>query len=69
VEGRLKGIDVAELERACAAEAGPVALDLSNLTHADEQGLSLLVALRGEGKELLNASPFIRMLLEQQREQ
>ena len=68
VEGRLKGNNVAELERSCAAEPGAVSLDLSNLIHVDEQGLRLLSALQGAGNELLNASPFIRMLLEQQRE-
>ena len=69
VEGRLKGNNVAELERACAAEAGPVSLDLSNLIHADEQGLRFLSEFRREGNELINASPFIQMLLGQLREE
>ncbi len=68
MEGRLKGSNVAELERACAAEAGPVSLDLSNLIHADEEGLRILKALQGEGKELLNVPPLIQILLEQLRE-
>lgn len=66
IEGRLHAGNIAELEQAWAAEANSVSVDLSNLDHADEGGLELLLSLVHEGAELLNASPFIRMLLEQQ---
>ena len=65
MEGRLRGAGVPELEMACSAEAGPISLDLSNLSNADKQGLRLLRTLADEGMELLNVPPLMKMLLEQ----
>ncbi len=67
VSGRLGGDGVDELARACRGADGPLRLDLSELLHADEVGVSLLRSLRDAGAELVGVSPFIALLLENRR--
>jgi anti-anti-sigma regulatory factor len=66
-DGRVEGPGALELERVCAEEAGPISLDLSNVSHADAEGLRVISALMDEGTELLNVPTLIQMLLEQRR--
>jgi hypothetical protein len=61
--GKLAGDEVKELERACAGDAAPSALDVSHLDSADEAGLRLLRALAARGVSLRGLSPFIALLL------
>lgn len=61
LEGRLRAEEVPVLER-CAAD-GIRALDLTDLTSADEEGLAALRRLRDRGIEVRNASHYLAMLL------
>ncbi len=63
VDGRLAGDGVSELDRACRAARRPVALDLANLTQADESGVALLRRLSGAGIHILGVSPYIALRL------
>jgi len=67
VAGRLAGEGVDELGRLCAALPHPLRIDLTELLHADELGLSLLRALRDSGAELEGVSPFLHLMLEEGR--
>ena len=64
VAGRLVGAGVEELGRVCTASPRPLRIDLAGLLQADEMGLSLLRSLRESGAELVDVSPFIRLLLD-----
>jgi anti-anti-sigma regulatory factor len=68
VAGRLVGEGVEELSRVCAASPRPLRIDLAGLLHADELGLSLLRSLRASGAQLADVSPFIRLLLDPERD-
>jgi hypothetical protein len=59
--GRLRVAEVPELER--SARAGVRALDLADLTGADEQGLAAIRRLRDRGVELRNPSHYLALLL------
>ena len=61
LEGRLRGEEVAELERSAAA--GVRALDLEDLVSADEEGLAALRRLRDRGLEIRNPSRYLAMRL------
>ena len=63
VDGHLAGDLVAELERACGAASGRVALDLSELQSADSRGVEVIRRLLDDGAELEACSPFIELLL------
>ncbi len=59
--GRLTGPWVAELSRTLAAEAdtGAVVLDLTEVSFADHDGLTLLQSLIAETRVTLRCSPFL----------
>jgi hypothetical protein len=59
--GRLGAAEVPELER--SAGAGVRALDLSDLTGADEEGLAAIRRLRDRGLEVRNASHYLALAL------
>jgi len=62
LEGRVIGPWVAELRQVCEpliTEGAKLAVDLAEVTFADERGLSLLASLRARGARLLNAMPFV----------
>jgi len=61
LEGRLRADEVPVLERSAAA--GIRALDLTDLTSADEEGLAALRRLRNRGVEIRNPSHYLAMLL------
>jgi hypothetical protein len=52
--GRLRAVEVPELERSAAA--GVRALDLEDLLSVDEEGLAAIRRLRDRGIEIRNAS-------------
>ena len=63
LEGRIIGPWVVELVRVCdvsLANVGTVALDLAEVSYADEQGVAALVCLARRGATLLNVTPFVR---------
>ena len=64
VAGRLSGITVAQLRKACDPIEGAFVLDLSNLLFADDAGIDTIRTLRENGAEIRRASPFIQLLLE-----
>ena len=63
VDGRLAGSGVAQLVETCRGCEGLV-LDLANLLTVDDAGIAALRRLAGDGIELLNASPYVVLLLE-----
>lgn len=62
LEGRLVGPWVGELRQICeplVSDGTHLAVDLADVTFADENGVSLLAGLRARGARLLNAMPFV----------
>lgn len=62
LEGRLVGPWVSELRQVCEpliSDGTRLAVDLTEVTFADENGVSLLAGLRTRGARLLNALPFV----------
>jgi len=62
LEGRLVGPWVGELRQICeplVSNGTQLAVDLTEVTFADENGVSLLAGLRARGARLLNALPFV----------
>ena len=66
VSGRLAGKEVREFLRACRATEGEIELDLTGLRSADSEGIEAIRKLVREGRKLRGASPFIRLLLDDQ---
>jgi len=64
VQGRFSGEGVALLREACASQAGPLQLDLSQLRSADALGVEALRQIRSEGAALTGLSPYIELLLQ-----
>jgi len=64
IVGRLSGVAVAQLKKACDPIEGPFVLDLSNLLFADAAGIRAIRALGEKGAEVRKASPFIQLLLD-----
>ncbi len=70
LEGRIVGPWVEELRQVCqpiVEEEGNVALDLAEVTFADEGGVRLLSSLRSRGVKLLRAMPFVEEQLKSSR--
>lgn len=65
IDGVLRGDGVAELEKVVDAEKPPLALDLSNLQNVDPPGAVAIAIMEKDGVELLGASPYIQLLLNQ----
>ena len=62
LEGRIVGPWVGELRQICeplVSDGSKLALDLTEVTFADEAGVTLLASLRARGVKLLNAMPFV----------
>jgi hypothetical protein len=64
VDGQLAGEGVAELERVIRDAERPFLLNLGGLVSADDAGVELLRTLAKEGTALRDASPYIKLLLE-----
>jgi anti-anti-sigma regulatory factor len=67
VDGRLTAGTLGELERLVRAIKGPVVIDLSNLLSADDAGVAQLRTLARQGARLFGASPYVALLLEDER--
>jgi hypothetical protein len=63
VDGRLRGGDVEELNRAYRSVKGATSLDLSELQSADRDGVAILRELVSLGVEVRAATPYIELLL------
>lgn len=62
LEGRVVGPWVGELRQVCESIIGngrKVALDLGEVSFADDNGLQLLAGLRAQGIKLLRITPFV----------
>ena len=62
LEGRVVGPWVEELRQICeplVSDGSRLALDLAEVTFADENGVALLASLRLRGVRLVNAMPFV----------
>ena len=59
--GRLTGPWVAELDRTITGETGSglIALDLTDVSFADHDGLAFLLSLTAEARVVLRCSPFL----------
>jgi len=63
IAGRLTGVAVEQLRKACDPIKGDFVLDLSNLMFADTEGISAIRTMCDKGVKVRKASPFIRLLL------
>ena len=63
IDGRLRLVNVAELEKVCESFAGRLTLDLSGLRFADADGAAILNQLVSRGALLQGASPYLQLLL------
>lgn len=59
--GRLEGHQASEVVRLCGQRAGAACLDLVDLVSADESGFAVLEMLRGQGVEIVGASPYLAL--------
>jgi ABC-type transporter Mla MlaB component len=62
LEGRVVGPWVGELSQICEPvvnKGDKLALDLAELSYADESGVALLSRLKLQGVKLLNTNPFV----------
>ena len=66
-DGRLLSGDADELRRVCEDCSGPVAIDLSDLSFADDEGAMVLKKLRARGAMLVGTRPYVAMLLDEER--
>ena len=66
VAGRLAGSGAHELLKTCRAIDGELVLDLTGLLSADADGIEAIRELVRAGRKLRGASPFIRLLLDDQ---
>jgi len=66
VAGRLAGPATEEFLRACRSTKSEFVLDLTGLRSADSEGIEAIRELVREGGKLRGASPFIRLLLDDQ---
>jgi len=64
IAGRLAGVAVAQLRKACDQIEGAFVLDLSNLLFADDAGIDVIHTIGENGAKVRRASPFIQLLLE-----
>jgi anti-anti-sigma regulatory factor len=64
IVGRLSGVAVAQLRKACDPIEGAFVLDLSNLLFADDAGIDFIHKVVEEGADIRGASPFVQLLLD-----
>jgi anti-anti-sigma regulatory factor len=67
VDGRLAANNLTDLEPLVMAARGEVVIDLSHLVSADDAGVATLRALAGRGIRLVGASPYVALLLDDER--
>ena len=66
ISGRLAADGLGELEKVCSSIEGDLILDLDELSWVDAEAKIALDDLLTKGARLLSASPYIRLLLDQQ---
>ena len=66
VSGRLEGAGVEELMRVCRSIGGEFVLDLTGVRSADPAGIDAIREMTLRSARLRGASPFMRLLLEDQ---
>ena len=62
LEGRVVGLWVSELQQICeplVTGGSKLALDLTEVSFADQNGVTLLSSLKTRGIKLLNLAPFV----------
>ena len=64
IAGRLSGVSVAQLRKACDPIKSAFVLDLSNLLFADDTGIDVIRAIVEKGAQVRGASPFVQLLLD-----
>jgi hypothetical protein len=69
IDGRLASADLEPLQHVRQTVTGSVVLDLGGMTGCAEDGARLLRDWLHSGALLINAAPFLRMLLEPGNEQ
>ena len=67
VDGRLAAGNLSDLEPLVTAITGAVVIDLSNLISVDDAGVATLRSLAGRGARLIGVTPYVALLLEDQR--
>ena len=63
--GRLAGDAVEVLRGACTGSVTGVTIDLSDVSYADDAGVTALEELRGRGAVLHGPRPYLALLLQQ----
>jgi hypothetical protein len=69
VDGRLSVRGVGDLDSTVTREPGTVIVDLTNLLSADDAGIAALRLLTERGVRLRGASPYIALLLGEDRQE
>lgn len=64
IAGRLSGVAIAQLRKACDPIEGPFVIDLSNLVFADDAGIDVIRTLSEKGAEVRGTSPFVQLLFD-----
>ena len=64
IDGRLASADLEELQRVRQTLTGSVVLDLGGMLGCADDGIRVLRDWLGSGALVVNAAPFLRMLLE-----
>ena len=64
ITGRLAGQAIEQLWGVRRSIEGAVTLDLASLVLADNEGVEAIRAMSLQGDEIQNASPFVRLLLQ-----
>ena len=64
IAGHLSGAAVTHFTDTCDLIQGPLAIDLSELLFADDEGINAIKAVVETGATLLDVSPFVTLLLE-----
>jgi anti-anti-sigma regulatory factor len=64
IAGRLSGVAIAQLWKACEPIEGPFVIDLSNLVFADDAGIDVIRTLSEKGAEVRGTSPFVQLLFD-----
>jgi ABC-type transporter Mla MlaB component len=68
MSGRLADEFVAEAKRVCSSAAAPLVIDVTELQHADTDGLALLATLIEGGARVENLSAYLAMRVAPLRE-
>jgi hypothetical protein len=67
ISGRITGQDVDMLRNVLQQEAGPLAIDLENVSLVDGEGVQLLALSEDNGAELKNCPAYIREWVARER--